>query len=816
MDHMNISGHFYSDSPTGLSEPSPEPQEFDHFEEIRDGALPEAVETILDADIPQQPIRGSKSSIFFSKPLVDHVAVTGVDGRRVFLQRSRVMSHSTSRMRSQDIEALLSSATYDLSHNGAQKDMSSLLDIADNERLRDAEIRQQRTHASISRNADLLHDSSLWVSKYAPSLFSDLLSEERTNREVLKWLLLMKKAPLKLRGSGVKKSTGSGSTEKPVPPEDESETEEVSKPSASAGPVEQRPRDSRTFRREGKSFEFSSSPLLILAGPPGIGKTTLAHILARHAGYNPVELNASDERTRDAVVTAIKNASQMRMIGSGRKKTCVILDECDGLTFPAVKGVVDLLKRGFDTPVVAVCNDLYVPVLRDLRSQASRIISMKPPTSEKLVARLRAVALSENLVWDSGVFSGISDVSEQDVRSCLHTMQFLSRHHDKLSLAEFKKLQFFFGTKDIERKNLFNLCEAVLFKGAMHSLLKHKRLIADSDDLSASRRRSVFTNFSSVATLVGDDCERLLDFIFANIWKSRVHDPRMSRASRCQENLSYFDSLSGRYSFDQPSVIRHAMVYSAIAFMQGNVPAVKLDYPQRLIDSYKLLSDHAKICASLSANLPLRNPLDSLQTPFIYVSPRSRSLIWAPFFVRLAHPVLRNHGVAVMTHQEKDNVQKVVDICTTYHVSFIFGTSAEEVSLDPALNFICGHVGQLPFIPVHVFRHIDNHSKLEKVKREEELRRISLKTLVNHKPTSNAVVVPSQQLLPVATRLGSEMSIERLNKGNLRSFIVQKRDVSKLEDTSASLSIRSSVVVFKYQQGHTNAVRKPLKMIDIL
>ena len=38
-------------------------------------------------------------------------------------------------------------------------------------------------------------------------------------------------------------------------------------------------------------------PLLLLSGPPGLGKTTLAHIIAKHAGYRPLEINASDERS---------------------------------------------------------------------------------------------------------------------------------------------------------------------------------------------------------------------------------------------------------------------------------------------------------------------------------------------------------------------------------------------------------------------------------------------------------------------------------------------------------------------------------------
>ena len=34
----------------------------------------------------------------------------------------------------------------------------------------------------------------------------------------------------------------------------------------------------------------------LLYGPPGLGKTTLAHVVANHAGYKVVEINASDDR----------------------------------------------------------------------------------------------------------------------------------------------------------------------------------------------------------------------------------------------------------------------------------------------------------------------------------------------------------------------------------------------------------------------------------------------------------------------------------------------------------------------------------------
>lgn len=62
----------------------------------------------------------------------------------------------------------------------------------------------------------------------------------------------------------------------------------------------------------------------------GLGKTTLAHVVARHCGYRPVEINASDDRTAGALHTRLTAAAEMKSVIGAKLPNCIIIDEIDG------------------------------------------------------------------------------------------------------------------------------------------------------------------------------------------------------------------------------------------------------------------------------------------------------------------------------------------------------------------------------------------------------------------------------------------------------------------------------------------------------
>lgn len=82
-----------------------------------------------------------------------------------------------------------------------------------------------------------------------------------------------------------------------------------------------------------------NSRACMISGPPGIGKSTAAKVIAKELGFSVLELNASDNRSKKTVENLLKDTSTSTSITrykddneAFKNKSVIIMDEVDGLS----------------------------------------------------------------------------------------------------------------------------------------------------------------------------------------------------------------------------------------------------------------------------------------------------------------------------------------------------------------------------------------------------------------------------------------------------------------------------------------------------
>ncbi|CAB4009807.1 chromosome transmission fidelity 18 homolog, partial [Paramuricea clavata] len=569
-------------------------------------------------------------------------------------------------------------------------------------------------------------EKSLWVDKYSPRSYMELLSDDGINRNLLSWLKLWDGVVFGKEKVKKKKEKPEQKKEKKFGYKEEDD--DWMELDATGRPV---------------------NKVALLCGPPGLGKTTLAHIVAQHAGYSVIEMNASDDRSVEVFRNKIESTTQMQsVLDSGKKPNCLIIDEIDGAPTPAINVLLSAIKKKdsepggqqkkkkqkkqgiLSRPIICICNDPYVPALRLLRQQAF-VLTFPATIPGRLAQRLMEVSKKELFQTDMTTLLALCEKTENDIRSCLNTLQFLRQKRQNLTVDYIQSATI--GQKDTQ-KTLFSLWQAIFrlprpkkkrFALLAKPLDDPAPMLAEFNiddptkhpDLTSSAAR--FYNMLHLASSNGQ-YKKLENGIFENYLNMKFKDAYLNQVVSATEWLQFTDLVSQCLLQQQSFVLMRYQPFLSVAFhMFFAAPSQpKLSYPSIGYENTLKETKTQNIVSSMLSDVSpqLRGNLDL----------RTITVELLPLLLNIVTPTLRPVNMQLFSPSEKQQMVDLINTMISYNLTYHQERNIEgqySYTLDPKIE----DVVKFPGLPQHkqltyatkqlIAREID----LEKMRMMEKL-----------------------------------------------------------------------------------------------
>ncbi|KAJ6789393.1 hypothetical protein PWT90_00946 [Aphanocladium album] len=171
---------------------------------------------------------------------------------------------------------------------------------------------------------------------------------------------------------------------------------------------------------------------IIISGPPGIGKTTAAHLAAKLEGYDVLESNASDARSKKLVEAGVSDvmnntsllgffAGDGKSVDTTKKKMVLIMDEVDGMSGGDRGGVGAMAKfcKKTEVPLILICNERRLPKMKPFDHVAFDI-RFNRPTVDQVRSRIMTICHREGLKLPPPVVDALIEGSNKDIRQIIN------------------------------------------------------------------------------------------------------------------------------------------------------------------------------------------------------------------------------------------------------------------------------------------------------------------------------------------------------------------------------------------------------------
>ncbi|XP_034044830.1 chromosome transmission fidelity protein 18 homolog [Thalassophryne amazonica] len=691
---------------------------------------------------PKQPSPAAPSQRMLKRPPLNgnYVSVTDSSGTRVYLRqkegavakvvdpRRETNSQGTLGLLAVPISVLRDQVAERRHHQLLEESqrLTKLLANSVNEVI--VEPDGNENEAEDDHEAAEEQTSRLWVDRFSPQHYTELLSDDFTNRCLLKWLKLWDTIVF-----GRERKARPARIERPTPNQNSSKLSQTNhnvNRFKSKIEVTEEILEAELDQHKRPKFKVA-----LLSGPPGLGKTTLAHVIAKHAGYNVVEINASDDRSAEVFQKRIDTTTQMKsVLGANERPNCLIIDEIDGAPTAAINILLATLNRkdgsggeeGTETgkkkkkkesillrPIICICNDLYAPALRPLRQQAF-LLAFPQTQPSRLAQRLAEISLQQGIKTDTGTLMSLCEKTDNDIRSCINTLQFLhSRGFKQLDIKMIQCVSV--GQKD-QNKGLFHLWQEIFQLPRM----KRKRVREGFEEgLAAGGGAQRFQHILHLASSTGE-YEKVAQGLYDNYLSMRVRDPNLQSVCEALDWLSFSDRLSQVMLQGQNFSVMKYLPFLSVTFhfLFAHTHVPRISYPHSQHEASSRLLSSRNALANMLADIPacIRTRISQL----------SLSLDILTLLLDIICPKLRPVNPQLFSSREKQQMRELIDTMLAYNLSYRQDRTPEgqyTYVLEPRVEELVKFPGLPPHrqLTYQAKQTISREMEQEKMRRAEQL-----------------------------------------------------------------------------------------------
>jgi replication factor C subunit 1 len=217
---------------------------------------------------------------------------------------------------------------------------------------------------------------------------------------------------------------------------------------------------------------------IIIHGPPGIGKTTAAHLAAKLAGYDVLESNASDTRSKKMVETGVTDvlnnrsllgyfAGDGKAVDAAKQKIVLIMDEVDGMSAGDRGGVGALAKlcKKTDIPLILICNERSLPKMKPFNF-VTLDIPFRRPTVDQVRSRIATICHREGLKLPMQVIDALIEGSNKDIRQIINMISTAKLDQDAMDFDKGKAMSKAWEKHVVLKP--WDICQKLLGGGMFH------------------------------------------------------------------------------------------------------------------------------------------------------------------------------------------------------------------------------------------------------------------------------------------------------------------------------------------------------------